>query len=124
MRRFLILALVWASMSAPASAETAQDKVVRHLQAQGFENIEVRRTWLGRVRITGENQSQEREIILNPATGEILRDYWEEREGASPGGGLVNPGQGASSGDDDDPDRDEGEDGEDGDSDGDSDGDD
>lgn len=117
MRR-LILALLLAMLALPVAAGSATDTVVKHLQAQGFQNIEVRRTWLGRVRIKAENERLEREIILNPATGEILRDYWEDLEGTPPGSGIVNPTKGGgapSSGDDDDPDRDNDDDGDDGD---------
>ena len=126
MNRCLILALLLAALALPAAAETPTDTVVKHLQAQGFEDIEIKRTWLGRVRIRAENDSLEREIILNPATGEILRDYWEDLEDTPPGGGIVNPrpGGGApSSGNDDDPDHDDDGNGDDGDSDGDGDGD-
>ncbi len=52
------------------------DQVVQQLQAQGFSDIELRRTILGRIRITATSDEYWREIVLNPRTGEILRDYW------------------------------------------------
>ena len=64
----------------PAFAQTAQEKVVRQLRAQGFEDIEISRTLLGRVRIIAIEDDTLREIILNPSTGVILRDYWTEVE--------------------------------------------
>lgn len=62
----------------PALAEQRVDKITRQLQSQGYTNIEVKRTWLGRVRIEAYQGALEREIVVNPRTGEILRDYWEE----------------------------------------------
>jgi hypothetical protein len=34
----------------------------------------VQRTWLGRVRIIGQNESFRREVVIDPTTGEIRRD--------------------------------------------------
>lgn len=62
----------------PALAEQRVDSITRQLQSQGYTNIEVKRTWLGRVRIEAYLGTLEREIVVNPRTGEILRDYWEE----------------------------------------------
>ncbi len=60
-----------------AAAETVEEQIIRQLQAQGFNRIEVQRTLLGRVRIDATSSTLERELIFNPGTGEILRDYWE-----------------------------------------------
>ncbi len=64
--------------SHPASAETGDEKmkraIVSQLQEQGYDAISVKRTWLGRLRVTAIRQEQRREIVVNPLTGEILRD--------------------------------------------------
>lgn len=71
------LALVTA-LSGAAQAETRVEAIARHLAEQGYHDIEIGRTFLGRARIEAEKNGMEREIIVNPRTGEILRDYWEE----------------------------------------------
>lgn len=83
-----VLAL-WVG-AAPVWAQDLQSRIIAQLQTQGFERIEITRTWLGRVRIDAEGPGMEREIVFNPNTGEILRDYWEsEGSGRS---GLFAPG--------------------------------
>ena len=57
-----------------ACADGFQTAVVAQLRSQGYREINVERTMLGRVRIVGAKGSGSREIILNPRTGEILRD--------------------------------------------------
>ena len=92
-------------------AQDIQSQIVAQLQAQGFERIEIARTWLGRIRIEAEGPGIEREIILNPNTGEILRDYWE-RDDDDNQSGLFAPSPenipgGAEDDDDDDDDDDD-----------------
>jgi hypothetical protein len=41
----------------------------------------VEKTWFGRNRITGTRDCGSREIIVNPKTGEILRDFWLNARG-------------------------------------------
>ena len=60
-----------------AAAQTIQDQIVEQLQAQGFTNLQVSRTWLGRVRIISRRGDLVRELVFNPQTGEILRDLWK-----------------------------------------------
>ena len=57
-----------------ASAGSFEESVVTQLRGQGYRDINVARTMLGRVRIVGARRGITREIILNPRTGEILRD--------------------------------------------------
>lgn len=63
-------------LATAAFAATAADQIVSQLRDQGFSQIEVERTWLGRTRILAQRGDANREIIFNPATGEILRDLW------------------------------------------------
>ena len=77
MRRafMIVLAVVTAlGLAAPVMAATAADQIVTQLRDQGFTQIEVEKTWLGRTRIVAERKDASREIILNPGTGEIFRD--------------------------------------------------
>lgn len=71
-------ALVLA-LALPAQA-AGLDAVIRQLEAQGYTITERERTWLGRIRLEAKRGAQERELVLNPSTGEILRDYWEEED--------------------------------------------
>lgn len=63
------------TLAAPAAAQTAQEQVVAQLRAQGYRRIRISRTLLGRVRILAVGPAGKREVVLNPATGAILRDY-------------------------------------------------
>jgi hypothetical protein len=105
-----------AATSVAAAAGAFEDSIVSQLRNQGFRDIDVSRTLLGRSRIVGQSDDLVREIIVNRTTGEILRDYWE-RKGGGKGPGIVNPESHSSSGGHsygDDRDDDRGDDGDDG----------
>ncbi len=72
---FPILIALCLGLALPATAETAQDRVVRELRQQGYDSFSGQRTLLGRVRIVATAPGWRREVVLNPRTGEILRDY-------------------------------------------------
>ena len=79
-RRFLYQLTAASTLvltGAAAFAATYTDAVVSQLTKQGFYNIAVQTTLLGRVRILADRGDGQREIILNPRTGEILRDTWQ-----------------------------------------------
>lgn len=79
-RRLFITGLSCAIVTGmPALAQSASvvDQVIAQLKAQGYTQITMGRTFLGRTRIVAQNDEMRREIIINPATGEVLRDYWE-----------------------------------------------
>lgn len=59
----------------PGHASPGQDMVTASLQEQGFEIRLVHWTLLGRIRIVAVSDTVRREIVINPNTGEILRDY-------------------------------------------------
>lgn len=76
-----------------AGSVQAQDLVggiTGQLRDLGFEQIEVRQTLLGRTRIVARSSEGQREIILNPNTGEILRDFWQAAPGQSATSRLVD----------------------------------
>ena len=75
-RRAFITGLAAAGLVLPlgAVAQDAQTRVIQRLQRDGYRNIRVSRTFLGRIRIVARGVPGEREIILNPSTGAILRD--------------------------------------------------
>lgn len=77
MGRKVMGALVAGAMGAtPAFADVYAANIVEQLQAEGFTTISRERTWLGRTRIVAEGEQGQREIIVNPNNGEILRDLW------------------------------------------------
>lgn len=78
--RLIYAAALCVGLASPVMAETNNphvDRIVSMLQSEGYHRIEIERTWLGRIRIEAEKGEQEREIVLNRSSGEILRDYIE-----------------------------------------------
>ena len=124
-RDFLTVLAAGMAAASPALAQDYVRSIVRQLRKQGFSAIVEERTLLGRVRIVAVSRDGQREIIVNPNNGEILRDLW------SPSGNGVTevtiiddrkPGKGKDKDkggsdddgddddDDDDDDRDDGDD--------------
>ena len=68
-------AMLSVTMATSGHATPGQDIVTSSLQAQGFEVRLVHWTLLGRIRIIAVSADIRREIVINPTTGEILRDY-------------------------------------------------
>ena len=68
-----LLALL-VPLGSQAHAGAAQDRIIAQLRDQGFDEITVTHTLLGRVRIVAQEDDTLREIILNPSTGA----YWTE----------------------------------------------
>lgn len=58
-----------------ARAETVEERIIGQLSREGYRKISVSRTFLGRIRITASGARGTREIVLNPSTGAVLRDY-------------------------------------------------
>jgi hypothetical protein len=128
-KRLLIPVLIAASLAGPpASAGATQDRIVAELREQGFTRIEIARTLLGRTRIVAVSPAYRREIVFNPATGVILRDFWSARSAGGTGSSDIfriggdddddNAGRGSGNAgrvsddddDDDDDDRDDDDD--------------
>ena len=113
LKRFLIVILLLAAPPALADADRVRDFVVRELREDGYSEIRITRTWLGRLRFVARNGDRRREIVVNPATGVILRDYirWVRNSGSQGGGsGNGSGGSGGEEDDDDDEDDDENDD--------------
>ena len=88
----------WLLTAPMAFAQSYADQIVQQLSAQGFSDITVEITLLGRIRIKGHNGQGLREIIMNPHTGEILRDMWIDANGNAILPLLAAPGRGEDSG--------------------------
>ncbi|NBZ88246.1 PepSY domain-containing protein [Stagnihabitans tardus] len=127
MNRRKLITVMAGALVFPALGAFAQDvgeSIVAQLRAQGYTQIDIETTWLGRIRILATRGGGQREIIANPRTGEILRDVWtgardgtrttilddvDDDAGASSGGtsgsgssGSGSSGSGSGSGSDDD----------------------
>jgi len=55
--------------------QTVEEQIVAALELQGYVIISMERTWLGRLRVLAEDDRVRRELVFNPGTGEILRDF-------------------------------------------------
>lgn len=75
MMRGTVLLLLALLAALPAAAGTLEQELTRQLRLQGYGQIQISRTWLGRLRLQARSGDLLREIVVNPNTGEILRDY-------------------------------------------------
>jgi len=74
-REFILTAACFVAASAhPAFADVESD-ISRRLGREGFQITRRRRTWLGRIRIEATDGQVNREVVFDPTSGEILRDY-------------------------------------------------
>ena len=99
-RKFLVGLGCGLLAATPAAALDYVEDIVSQLRKQGFSKIVQERTLLGRVRILASNNDGVREIILNPNTGEILRDLWTPAKGSTRKIAIVD-GKDVTAGDDD-----------------------
>ncbi|MBK5934994.1 hypothetical protein C8N32_10624 [Rhodovulum imhoffii] len=76
-RRIILASLTVFLLSGWALAAGMQDRIVAQLRQQGFTEILVTSTLLGRTRVVARGPGERREIIFNERTGEILRDLWQ-----------------------------------------------
>lgn len=75
LKKLLLLSGLTVGMAQVAFADAVSDKIVANLRAQGFAVLQMDRTWLGRMWVLARNDEVQREVVFNPVTGEILRDY-------------------------------------------------
>lgn len=75
LRNMVVGAFLIAISAGTCLADTMDQAVVAELQKQGYTSVKVSTTWLGRILIRARLNGGHREIVINPATGEILRDY-------------------------------------------------
>lgn len=89
-----------AFVALPAHAEDYAGQITAQLRAQGYTDISVRRTLLGRMQILAQSAHQRREIIIDPRTGEILRDLslLLDSQGTVADNQIIGSGSGSNSG--------------------------
>ncbi len=84
LRSLASAAAVLAVGAVPVLAQDVGADIARQLRRRGYEEIEISRTLLGRVRVVGRRGNVRREVIVNPNSGEILRDLTtDSRTGAA-----------------------------------------
>lgn len=108
-RDFLSGLAASAALAGPALAQDYVASVTSQLKKMGFRIVREERTLLGRFRIVATRRDGRREIIINPNSGEILRDLWTPVQGGTRTSDIIDDksGSGSSRDDDDDDDDDE-----------------
>jgi hypothetical protein len=116
LKRLLSATAIASLLASVALAQGVTERqVIDQLRDQGFSEFRVSRTLLGRTMIVATNREYRREVVINPTTGVILRDYWRALgpdDDDDSGSRLLNPrsgnsgsgGSGGASRDDDDDD--------------------
>jgi hypothetical protein len=100
-----LMTLLLAAPAAQADADSVRNRFVSVLQEDGYVEIRISRTLLGRMRFVGSRSDARREIVVNPNSGVVLRDYVRFLNRSS--GGSSNSGSFKNDDDDDDYDDDD-----------------
>ena len=74
-RLILIIFLAFSAAPAAADADALRNHYVNELQEDVYQEIRITRTLLGRMRFVALSPRYRREIVINPLTGVVLRDY-------------------------------------------------
>ncbi len=83
---FAVVVTLCSATTAWSGQSDAVAQLLGTLRSQGYREIWFERTLLNRVRITAERRGYDREIVVDPRTGDILRDYSERRKPRVPAG--------------------------------------
>lgn len=110
----IVLAIGLGLQGQLAFAQDFQAALLLQLRNSGYQIIETSTTLLGRIRIIAQGPNGWREIVLNPRTGEILRDAVfvtsAGLKGQARGNGPSAGGGSFWGGEDDSPDEDDDDD--------------
>ena len=68
-------------LAMPAAAQSLEDQVVSQLSEQGFGQVEMNRTLLGRLRFVAQSDRYRRELVIHPSTGAVLFDRVTDLDG-------------------------------------------
>ena len=72
-RRTILAVLLGLAVALTAPVPGLADplnEITAGLQQQGYQIVDVRRTWLGRIQVTAETPGHRREIVFDRVTGE------------------------------------------------------
>ena len=74
MNKLLLAVDLFVAMASASFAGTVEQQLLASLQAQGYVVVEQSYTILGRLHVVARIGDVQREIVVNPGTGEVLRD--------------------------------------------------
>ena len=80
-RRALLAAAAFVLASGTLARADEVGGIVKWLHGLGFDDVTTSRSLLGRVQIRATGAMGTRELVVNPRTGEILRDVWLDADG-------------------------------------------
>lgn len=80
-RQFLFAVTAFTLMGTMTARADHEDDILEWLTEQGYRPVDVSRTLMGRVRILAVKGTTRRELVINPRTGEILRDVLTTADG-------------------------------------------
>lgn len=93
-RGFLISGASLLVMSGPSYGSSYENDVAAELQRDGYRITYRKRTWLGRIRFKAHKGQTVREVVVDPTSGEVLRDY-SEKSGGNDKASRAGGGQGS-----------------------------
>ena len=84
-RNFVVIAIaaLVAATAAYSDENAAVANVLSDARERGYEVKSVRRTLLNRVRIVATREGEQREIVVDPRNGVILRDHTRDLDDSS-----------------------------------------
>lgn len=94
MNRMIKIGLMGLAMTAAMqTAALAQygskvSRFVNELRSQGYRNVEIERTIMGRYKIEAKKGGVSREIVIDPNTGHVFRDRSENENSHGSNGGY------------------------------------
>lgn len=101
-----ILTILFLLLPGALHAKSSEESIVIRLERNGYELVERKRTWLGRIVLEFESSTEARQIIFNPRRGVIVRDYSEDLQSEARSG-LLSPFSNRRDSDKDDDDDDD-----------------
>lgn len=102
-RGFLLAGACLVATAGSSLALSFDDDVAARLLREGYRITYRKRTWLGRVRFKAQKGKTIREVVVDPTSGEVLRDYSEsassrDEKSAESNGSGGGAGSGGSAG--------------------------
>lgn len=98
-RQIILGAALFVTVGLVAGGAMAADPVavtLRALEREGYRIVTTKRTLLGRMRIVATRHGLTREVVIDPRTGEVLRDL--SRQPSERGDGSTRESRTSSSG--------------------------
>ncbi|MEY8883322.1 hypothetical protein [Donghicola sp. XS_ASV15] len=81
----LMFLCLWVLMPGAAQAQSIKDAFIAELAAEGYSEIHVSRTLLGRLRFVATGAAGTRELVVLPGNGAVLRDHTVPKDESAEG---------------------------------------